>query len=66
LRGLKFIKFWRLSLRQSTQIYEYKIKYKSEYLFRMRKEVTTNYKLKKADTYHRRYKIQKKYNIFIN
>ena len=66
MRGLKFIKFWRLSLRQNIQVYEYKTTYKSEYLFRMRKEVRTNYILKKADTYHRHYKIQKKYNIFIN
>jgi hypothetical protein len=38
------------------QNYECKIKYGSEYLFRMRIEITTNFKFKKADKYH---KIQK-------
>ena len=31
------------------QNYEYKIRHESEYLFGMRKEVTTDYKFKKAD-----------------
>jgi hypothetical protein len=35
--------------RIGVQNYEYKIRYESEYLFGMRKEITTNYKFKKAD-----------------
>jgi hypothetical protein len=31
------------SLRKRIQFYEYEIKYYSEYLFRIRKEITTNY-----------------------
>jgi hypothetical protein len=34
------------SLRERVQNY-YKIRHESEYLFRMRKEITTNYKFKK-------------------
>ena len=30
---------------------EYKIRYESIYLFRMRKEITRNYKFKKTDKY---------------
>jgi hypothetical protein len=41
------------------QNYEYKIRYESEYLFRMRKEITINFKFKKADQYHKHNKIQK-------
>jgi hypothetical protein len=32
----------------------------------MRKEITTNYKFKKADKYHRHYKIQKNIFVLIN
>jgi len=35
LWGLKLLQFWGPSLRERIQNYEYKIKYKSEYLFRV-------------------------------
>jgi hypothetical protein len=38
--------------KKKKKIYIYKIRYK-EYLLRTRKEITTNYKLKKADKYHK-------------
>jgi hypothetical protein len=47
------------------QNYEYKIRYEGEYLFRMRKEITTNFKFIKADKYHKHHKIKKKIS-FIN
>jgi hypothetical protein len=43
LWGLKLIQFWGPPLRKGIQNYENKIWYKSEYLFRMRKEISTNY-----------------------
>jgi len=50
------------------QNYVYKMRYESGYLFRKRKGITTNYKLKKKrEKYHQLYKIQKKKTyIFIN
>jgi hypothetical protein len=45
------------SLRKRMQNYEYKIRYETEYLFRMRKEFITNYKFRK---------LKKNHNIFIN
>jgi hypothetical protein len=47
LWGLKLLQFLGPTLRKRIRSYEYKIRYESEYLFRMRKEITTNYKLKK-------------------
>jgi hypothetical protein len=44
---------------------KYKIRYKGKYLFRMRKEITTNYKFKKADKYHKHHKIQKNNTLVI-
>jgi hypothetical protein len=38
------------SLRKRIQNYEYKTRHESEYLWRMRKEITENYKSKKIDT----------------
>ena len=32
--------------------------YENEYLFKIRKETTTNYKCKKAEKYHKHHKIQ--------
>jgi hypothetical protein len=52
-------------LKKRMQNYEYKIRYKSEYSFRMRKEITTNYKFKRAFKYHKHHKIQKNDNIFL-
>jgi hypothetical protein len=49
--GLKFMQLTGPSLRKRIQNYENEIKYDSEYLFRKRKEITTNYKFKKADRY---------------
>jgi tRNA splicing ligase len=66
LWGLKLIKVWGAPLRKRIQNYEHKIRYESEYLFRMRKEVTTNYKFEKADKYHKGHKIQKNYVIFLS
>ena len=52
---------------KSIQNYEYKLKYEIEYLFRIKiKEITTNYKFKKADKYRRHHKILKSSNIFID
>jgi hypothetical protein len=59
---MKLIKFGGPTSRgkkERKKNYEYKIRYKGEYLFRMRKEITTNYKFKKADKYHKHHKIQK-------
>jgi hypothetical protein len=53
------------SLRRRIQNYEHKIRYESEYLFRMRKEVTTNYKYEEADKYHKGNNAQKNYVIFL-
>jgi hypothetical protein len=39
-------KIWGPSLRKRIQNYEYKIRPQSECLFTMRKETTTNYRLK--------------------
>jgi hypothetical protein len=44
LWGLKLLQFWGPTLRKRIQSYEYKIRYVSEYLFRMRREITTNYR----------------------
>jgi len=33
--------------------YEYVIKYESEYLLRMKKEIATNYTITKGDKYHK-------------
>ena len=53
--------FWALFKKK-----EYKIRYECEYLFRMRKEITTNYKLKKPDKCHKHHKLRKQRNILIN
>jgi hypothetical protein len=42
---------------------KYKIRYETEYLFRMRKEITPNYKFKNAGKYPKHHKIQKN-NIY--
>jgi hypothetical protein len=47
------------------QNYKYKIKYGSEYLFRMREEITTNFKFRKADKYHKHHKIQKNKTVVL-
>ena len=52
-------------LKKRMQNYEYKIRYKSEYSFRMRKEITTNYKFKRAFKYHKHHNIQIYNNIFL-
>jgi len=44
---LQLIKFLGPSLRKTIQNYEYKSGYAMEYLFRIRKEITTKCKLKK-------------------
>jgi len=53
LWGLQFIKILGPSLRKiiGLQEYEYKIRYEKKYFCRMRKEITTNYKLKEAGKY---------------
>lgn len=38
---------WRISLRKRTQTYEYKIRYKNEYLLKMR-QTTINYNFLKS------------------
>jgi hypothetical protein len=40
------------SLTKRIQNYEYKIGYESEHLFRVREEISTNYKFKTADKHH--------------
>jgi hypothetical protein len=46
--------------------YEYKIMYERKYLFRMRKEITTNYEfIKKTDRYHKHHNIQKNNTVFL-
>jgi len=62
---MTLIKFWGPTSRKKIQNFEYKIRYKEEYLFRMRKEVTTNYKFKKVDKYHKHHKIQKNITLVI-
>ena len=52
-------------LKKRMQNYEYKIRYKSEYSFIMRKEITTNYQFKRAFKYRKHHKIQKNNNIFL-
>jgi hypothetical protein len=47
LWGLKLIQFFGPSLQKGIRNYEYKFKCESKYLFIVRKEITTNYKLKK-------------------
>jgi len=37
--------------------YEYVLKYESEYLLRMKKEIITNYTIKKGDKYRKDHKI---------
>jgi len=50
---------------KNTQNYVYKMRYESGYLFRKRKEITTNYKFKKkSEKYHQHHKIQKKTGYF--
>jgi hypothetical protein len=46
LWGLKLIKYLEPSLRKRIQNYEYKSRYAREYLFKIRKEITTKCKLK--------------------
>jgi len=46
LWGLKLLQVLGPTLRKRIQSYAYKIRYVSGYLFRMRKEITTNYRLK--------------------
>ena len=53
-------------LRKRIQNYKHKIRYEREYLFRMKKEVTTNYKFEKADKYHTVQKVQKIYVIVLS
>jgi hypothetical protein len=62
LWGLKLIR----PLRKRIQNYANKIRYEREYFSKMRTQVTTNYKFTKADRYHKRHRIRKKNNIFIN
>ena len=59
LWGLKLIQFFGPSLQKGIRNYEYKFKCESKYLFIVRKEITTNYKLKKTDRYYKHHKIQK-------
>jgi ATP-dependent RNA circularization protein (DNA/RNA ligase family) len=47
------------------QNYEYKIKYGREYLFRMRKEITTNFKFKNSEKNHKHHNIQKNNTIVL-
>jgi hypothetical protein len=44
-------------LRKRILYYKQKIRYETECLFRMRKEIKTNYKSQKADKYHKHHKI---------
>jgi len=64
LWGLKLVQFWGPSLRKRIQNYAYKIRYESEYLSKMRNEITTNYKFKML-TYHERHRILKNNTIFL-
>jgi hypothetical protein len=50
LWGLKLMQLLGPPLRKKIQNYEYKMRHKNEYLFRRRKEITTNHKLKKKNT----------------
>ena len=56
--------FGGTSLGKRIQNCEYRIKCESEYLFGMRKEIATNYRVDKADKYHEHHKIHKN-NIII-
>jgi hypothetical protein len=51
LWSLNIIQFWGPSCKKILKK-EYKIRYEIEYLFRIRKEITTNYKFKKGDKCH--------------
>jgi len=64
LWGLKLTQFWGPSLTERIQNYEYKIGYENEHSFRVRKEISTNYKFKTADKHHKHHKIQKNNIIF--
>jgi len=64
LWALKLIQFLGPSLSERIQNYEYRIRYKGEYLFTVREETTTNYKFKKADNYHKHHRIYKNNIIF--
>jgi tRNA splicing ligase len=59
------VQFWGTALRKKVENFEYKIKYESEYLCGMRKEITTNYRVDKADKYHKHHKIQRNNMIFL-
>jgi hypothetical protein len=63
LWGLKLVQFLGPLLRKRIQNYKHKIRYKIEYLFRMRKDSTTIYKIitLTGTTYHI---VQKNYMIF--
>jgi len=58
LWGLNIIQFLGPSLRKIIHNYENEVRYKFEYLFRKRKEITPN--LKKADIFYKYHKIKKK------
>ena len=70
--GSRFCGAWSLyslggggpSLRKRIQNYAYTTRYGSEYLFRIRKEIT-NFKFRKADKYYRYHKLQKNNQIFL-
>jgi hypothetical protein len=60
--GLKLVQILGPSLRKRIQNYAYTTRYRSEYLFWMRKEIATNYQFKKADKHYGYHNIQK-YNL---
>jgi hypothetical protein len=65
LVGLEAYTILRPLLRKRIQNDKYNIRYESECLFRMRKEITTNNKFLKVDKDHKHQKIQKNNIIFL-
>jgi hypothetical protein len=59
LWGLKLTLYLGPCLRERIPNYQYKIRYETEYLFRVRKEITPNYKFKYAGKYPKHHKIKK-------
>jgi hypothetical protein len=53
-----YIIFGALFKNKNTKL-QIKISYESEYLLKMRNEITTNYKFKKAGNYHKNHKSRK-------
>jgi hypothetical protein len=60
---LKIYTIFEALLKKRMQNYEYKIRFKNEYSLRMRKEIRTNYRFKRAFRYHKNITISRKITI---